>query len=128
MTRAEGLKIAARILGKRMYWRENADGARDVDELATRRAEFDRLKGEAQQAEEAREARYKAVLAGDAEYQTLKTRAKDAREARAKAGARLMPRIELGTTSDLGGFQVGHIKASGMNWADVIRTLQAKTD
>jgi len=73
-------------------------------------------------AKEAAEARRREILA-DPEYQRLQGRVEELRRERDSLYSADHHRIEVGTSSDVGGLGFFHIRASGDNWAEVVAKL-----
>lgn len=127
MTRQEGIKAATKLLGKKMYWRENDNAPRSADERAERQQEWDAVKADHDRLEKARQDRLNALLAADAEYQDIKRQLAEVNETRKRFNGRLGRRIEIGVSWTLDGLgSVGTLKASGDNWSDAIRNLKEK--
>jgi hypothetical protein len=129
MTRADALKIAARILKvppARLYWQENPNGARDEHERQEALARRAQLQTELEQEEATRYARVKVLIHADPQWN-----AHTAKIASLKAAAKTESmigahRCELGTTENLAGFRMLHNKANGANWQATIDALRTK--
>lgn len=122
MNKQQAMRELKRILGKRLMWREDPDApVGEVREAAIAIATAAR--DASREASDAVNARSKALLAGDAEFQRLAAVAGKAREAMEKTrGAAHRHRITVGTDE---GFAFA-VKAQGDNWQDVVDQLKAK--
>jgi hypothetical protein len=126
MNRTQALAKLRPIFGKKLHWREDplalAGEAREAAEIE-RRA----LVAASEAAKKARQARYEAILEGDAEYQRLKAEAHAAYMAVDKASGMVhRRRISVGTIDGiLGAFW---IKQQGDNWQEVVDALTRKKE
>ena len=119
MERAVAVKKLGKLLGKHFGFRVNSR-APDAEERAEGRQLLPALDVDEKQAETAMEARRKAILAADLEYQDLVAAYQVARKRRREVAAMTSTyRITVGTTSDL----FFHVKAQGDSWEDVIAQL-----
>jgi hypothetical protein len=119
MTREDAIKKLGKLLGKHFGYRVDRD-APGADERAEAKAQLPALQAAEKLAEDAMEARRRAILAADREYQELVAACKVARDGRrAAAVVTSRFRITVGTTSDL----FFHVKAQGDSWEDVIAQL-----
>ena len=123
MTPTEGQRRLRRLLGQRACWRVDDRAAKPHDREAALAA-LPIARQRWQELTAARDARYRAILAGDAEYQRLFAEAKAAREAADRLGhiAHNSHRITVGIDSGL----FFDVKAHGDNWQEVIDILEAR--
>jgi hypothetical protein len=119
MERSVAIKKLGKLIGKSFGYRidEKAptreERAAVLAKLPAARAELDKLK-------EQRDARYRAILAADAEYQELHAAHKTAHENIAKLSSITSRyRITVGATSTM----FFHVKAEGDSWEEVIDKL-----
>lgn len=119
MERSVAIKKLRKLLGKNLGYRVDPK-APTPEEREAARKELEATKTEYEKLKEQREARYQAILAADAEYQSLKTALAAARERREKL-ASLMGhyKITVGTTSKM----FFHVAADGDSWEEVIRKV-----
>lgn len=119
MERTVALKKLEKLLGKKMAWRINPRAPtpeeREAAKLALPAA---RAKREAAEAE--KNARYRAILDGDAEYQRLVIAHRESRkESEAIAGAISYRKITVGRTEGM----FFMVRAEGDSWEEVIAKL-----
>jgi hypothetical protein len=127
MQRTVALKKLQKIIGKSLGYRINLKAATPEEreialvELPTAVAEKDRLK-------KAKDERYAAILAADAEYQTLSTELKAARDRvdLLSHTAHRSHKITVGRNIDAGGIGFFEVKAEGDSWEEVIGKLTEK--
>lgn len=119
MERTVAIKKLGQLLGKKLGYRvdtkaptkEERDAARA--ELVETLAEYNRLK-------DGREARYKAILAADQEYQALKAACEKMREHREKlSGISRRYKITVGTSEGM----FFMVRAEGDTWEEIIGKL-----
>jgi hypothetical protein len=121
MERAVAIRKLGKLLGKRLGYRVDS-GAPDAEERAAARQQLPALQAAEKLAADAMEARRRAILAADPEYQAMVAEHKAARDRRHKvSGVTDRYRITVGTISDL----FFHVKAQGDSWEDVIAKLTA---
>ena len=126
MNRTQAIAKLRPILGKSIAWREN-DRALTAEARETALVAYQEAQVASASAKAARDERYKAILAGDAEYQRLKAAATEAYDACSKAGSvSRARRITVGTRSAVGGLGFFHVRAEGDNWQEVVDILTKK--
>lgn len=119
MERTIALKKLERLLGKKLAWRINPN-APDLEARAAAKAALPDARAERDTLKEQRDARQRAILEADAEYQALRAAAKAAAEnVETLSGTTRHYRITVGL--NLGwAFEV---KAEGDSWEEVIGKL-----
>lgn len=123
MERTTALKKLERLLGKKLMWRINPK-APTPEERDAAKAAFPEAAAERKRLTELREARYKAILDADTEYQSLRTQERAAREHAEKlSGITYSRKITVGV-NEMGLFF--SVKADGDSWEEVIGKLEAK--
>ena len=126
MERAVAVKKLTAILGKKLSYRVNLE-APTSDERPTIKAQWNAAIAERDKIKAQRDARYKAILAANQEYQALHAACKAATEEAGKLSSRLHShRFTVGTVDDIGVFNVFHLKAEGDSWEEVIAKLTEK--
>ncbi len=124
MTPKEGARFLLKLLGKKAAWRVN-DKACTADERAEAVAALPELRARELAAKQARDARYRAVLAADGEYQARLAEWKVAQVEHETMSSRLRSyRITVGLNEGW----CFSVRAQGDNWADVIRKLKGELD
>ena len=119
MDRTTALKKLERLLGKQLAWRINPK-APTPEEREAAKAEFPAAAAERKRLTELREVRYKAILEADAEYQSLRTQERVARDRSEKLSSIIFCRkITVGLNNGL----FFHVKADGDSWEEVIGKL-----
>lgn len=119
MERKVAIKKLERLLGNRLAWRINPTAATQEDREAAKAA-LPEAQAERKRLYELREARYRAILEADAEYQSLRAQEKEARERAAKLSGIIYSRkITVGIDNGL----FFHVKAEGDSWEEVIGKL-----
>lgn len=119
MERTTALKKLERLLGKKLAWRINPK-APTPEERETATAAFPEAAAERKRLTELREARYKAILDGDAEYQSLRAQERAARERTDNlSGIMRCRKITVGTNEGI--FFL--VKAEGDSWEEIIGKL-----
>jgi hypothetical protein len=122
MERTVALKKLGKLLGNRLAWRVNPKAA-SPDEREAAKAAFPEAAAERKRLTELREARYRAVLEADTEYQTLRAQERAARDRAEKlSGLMLCRKITVGVTNSI----FFEVKAEGDSWEEVIGKLEAK--
>jgi len=122
MERAVAIKKLGKILGKSLGYRVDPK-APDQDDRDVARAMMRNIGPKRDALRAAVEARLKAILQADAEYQRLKAELADATKAYADmAEITSYYRITVGTTSST----FFTVKAQGDSWEDVIAKLTKK--
>ena len=122
MERAVALKKLTKILGKGLRYRVDP-AAPDPDARALAREQAKRLSVEHKATLDARDARQRAVLAADAEYQRLVVEERRLRDAKDRVwGMAHHHKIMVGVVSGI----FFHVKAQGSSWEDVITQLETK--
>ena len=120
MERTVAIKQLGKILGKSLGYRVDPK-APAAEERLEAKQQLPALIAAKKQAEDAMEARRKAILAADAEYQSLVAAHKAARDATAAASAIANRyKFTVGTSTNL----FFHVKAQGDSWEDVIQKLR----
>jgi len=122
MTATEGMKVLRKLLGPKAGWRESKSRTSPEDRAAAQErsrllnAEYDAVKAE-------RDARRRELLS-DPVYQDLAKRTGDLELRRNAAQAEsFRHRLTVGINEGW----CFMVRAEGDNWADVIRTLEAKS-
>jgi hypothetical protein len=116
MERTVALKKLERLLGKRLAWRINPKAASPEDREAAKAA-FPEAAAERKRLSELREARYKAVLEADGEYQSLRTQELAAKSRAEKlSGIMYSRKISVGVNDGI----FFHVKAEGDSWEEII--------
>jgi len=119
MERSVAIRKLGKLLGKRLGYRVDSR-APDAEERAAARQQLPALEAAEKQAADAMDARHRAILAADTEYQAMVAEHKAARDRRHKVSVVTgRYRITVGTTSDL----FFHVRAQGDSWEDVITQL-----
>lgn len=122
MERTVALKKLERLLGKKLAWRINPK-APTTEERDAAKAAFPDAAAERKRLTELREARFKAILEADAEYQSLRVQERAARERAEKlSGVMLCRKITVGTNEGI--FFL--VKGEGDSWEEVIGKIEAK--
>ena len=122
MERTVALKKLERLLGKKLGYRVAAN-APTPEERATAKAALAPAIEEYNKLKEQRDARYRAVLAADAEYQNLVAAQNAARERMNKLSSITHHhKITVGTSEGM----FFRVHAEGDSWEDVIDKLTAK--
>lgn len=123
MERAAALKKLGKILGKSLGYRVDTS-APTPEERTQAMVDAVTLSAAYKEAAAAKDARYKAILAADVEYQELFAKCADLRKARDQASytAHRHYKITVGTTNTM--FFL--VRAQGDSWEDVIDQLTAK--
>ncbi|MCR4374215.1 MAG: hypothetical protein NUW22_05140 [Acidobacteria bacterium] len=123
MTKPEALKRLARLFGTKLRYREDPKAHRGPEARDAATAALREARQTAADLSAARNARHKALLDGDAEYQRILRDFHAARDCRdtleAEAGRY---RLTVGV-EEMGFFLV---KAHGDNWADIVRKVEEK--
>lgn len=123
MTPAEGMKAVKKLLGPKAQVREHRGATQERREAA--KAALPALREKHRALKEARDARHKAILAADGEYQALLAETKIAQQEMEQAqGWVLVHRLSAGVP-ELGGMFLS-VKANGDNWQDLVNQLQAR--
>ncbi len=119
MERAVALKKLEKRFGKKLYY-EVRDDALPPGEREALKAQVPTLTKERDELVARREARYKAVLAADPEYQALKKAAKEASEKLHRVAHKAhLRKFEVGTYNGLW----MSVKATGDSWEEVIEKV-----
>ena len=122
MERAAAIKKLSKILGKSFGYRVNPK-APDQDDRDEARAKLREAVPKREELRAAVEARCKAFLQADAEYQRLKEELTEARKTCDELSSITVGyRFTVGTSGDL----FFHVKAQGDSWEEVIAKLTAK--
>lgn len=122
MERSVALKKLQKIFGKKLRYRVDSS-ALSPDEREALKPEVDAAHAEHEALKKAREDRFQAILAGDAEYQRLKVESEAARKRLSKLHYDAHRRkIEVLTFE---GF-FNHVRASGDSWEEVIEKVSKK--
>ena len=122
MERAVALKKLRNMLGSKLAWRVNIE-APSKDEREAAKLELPIASKARKDLSEQREARMRALLEADPQYQELTVAYQAAREKYEKLQA-----ICLTNKIDVGTIHMGffHVKAQGDSWEDVIEKLSSK--
>jgi len=122
MDRAVALKQLGKLLGKSFGYRVDPS-APTAEERETARAALIAASAKAKALLEQKEARIKALLDADAEYQQIKTAHEAAKKERNHiAGECHRHKFTVGMSSEL----FFHIKAQGDSWEEVIAKVKAR--
>lgn len=122
MERTVALKKLGQLLGKKLGYRIDAK-APTKEERVEARAALTQAIDERNKLVEQRDARSRAILAADAEYQSLFSAAKAARERTDKlSSVTRRHKITVGTSEGM----FFMVKAEGDSWEEVIDKLTAK--
>ena len=122
MERITAIKKLGKLLGKSFGYRIN-DKAPTRDERAAALAQLPAARAERDKLKEQRDARYRAILAADVEYQTLHAAHKTAHDHIAKLSSTVgYYKITVGTTSSM----FFHVKAEGDSWEEIIAKLEGE--
>ena len=120
MERIVAVKKLSKMLGKGFGYRINTK-APDQDEREAAKAALPEANAETKRLKEAKRARLEAVLAADAEYQTLKAAHKVAEDRAEKLfGISRHYKLTVGKSNGM----FFHILAEADSWEDVIAKLQ----
>jgi len=126
MNQTQAIAKLRKVIGSKMAYRVDPK-APDAEEREASRAAAAIVRDELKVAEEARDARRAAVLAGDLEYQALKMAANDLLAQRDKLHSRCYrKRVTVGRLSGVAGVSFFHQVADGDNWAEVVEKVTAK--
>lgn len=117
-------KKLGKLLGKKLGYRVD-DKAPKADEREAAKAEFDLACQERNALKEKRDARHRAILEADAEYQSLFAAHRAASD-RADKLSSLTRRYKF--TVGVCGDMFFHVRAQGDTWEEVIDKLKLKTD
>lgn len=124
MERAVAVKKLGKLLGKSLGYRVDPS-APTQEERDEAKQELAALTAARKAAEDAKRARFEAILAADDEYQRLFAAAKAARDAEQKVASKLHHfRFTVGTTNSM----FFHVKAQGDSWEEVINKLSNGTE
>lgn len=124
MTKQEGVKALSRVFGKKAMWRVN-DKASSAQERTDAFCALAEARAREAAAKNARDERYRAILAADGEYQTLLAEYKQATADRECLLSRsLSYRVTIGRNEGM----FFAVEAQGDNWADALRQLKSKMD
>jgi hypothetical protein len=119
MERTVALKKLERLLGKKLWWRINPK-APTPEDRATAKAALPSAIEERNKLKEQRDARHRALLEGDAEYQSLNTAAIAAIARVEKiSGITRWYKITVGISHGW----ANEVKAEGDSWEEVIGKL-----
>jgi hypothetical protein len=122
MQRADAIKKLGKLLGKNLGYRI-ADKAPTREERATAKAALTIAIAERNKLKEQKDARYRAILAADAEYQSLFANYKAASEhVDVLASVTRHYKIAVGISNSM----FFHIKAEGDSWEEIIEQLTKK--
>lgn len=122
MDRQIALKKLARLLGKKFRYQVD-QAAPKADEREAARAEIKIAVALRNEARERMDARYRAILAADPEYQRLKAESRAASEEVDRLSSiSHHHKITVGTQSTL----FFHVEAQGDTWEEVIEIVNAK--
>jgi hypothetical protein len=126
MEKSVAVKKLHKILGKGFGYRENPKaGTKGEREKA--QAELKIASAERQRLSEAMDARKRAILAGDEEYQKALAAYRESGKRTSALSAKVHShRITVGTVSDAGGFGFFHVKAQGDNWEEVLEKVMGR--
>jgi hypothetical protein len=118
MERSVAIKKLGKLLGKKLGYRIDAK-APSPDEREEAKAALPSAIGERNKLREQRDARYKAILAADAEYQSLLASTKAASERVDRLSSIVRHRkITVGVSESI------FFKAEGDSWEEVIAKLE----
>lgn len=124
MERAVAIKKLSKLLGKQLGYRVNSKAA-PREEREAAKLELAQARQEQIALREQRDARYKAILAADAEYQALVEAHRIARKRQDDLMSIVhTPKITVGTSHDM----FFHVKAEGDSWEEVIAKLEGKVE
>jgi hypothetical protein len=125
MDKSVAIKKLHKILGKGFGYRENPKaGTKEDREKA--KAELKIASAERQRLNEAMEARKRAILGGDAEYQSLLAAYREAGKRTSALSAKAHSyRVTVGNRDSAGGFGFFFVKAEGDNWQEVVEKITA---
>lgn len=122
MERTVALKKLEKLIGKKLGWRINPK-APTPEERALAQAALPQAIEERKRLQELRQARHQAILAADAEYQTLDAGAKAAvKRVEQLSSVTRHHKITVGTSEGM--FFL--VKAEGDSWEEVIGKLSAQ--
>jgi hypothetical protein len=122
MERIVAIKKLGKLLGKSLGYRVDPN-APTAEEREASQLELRIASAEKRRIDELKEARFRAILAADPEYQNLLADWRVARDRVGKlASAMNHYKITVGTTSEM----FFHVKAQGDSWEEVIEKLTAK--
>jgi uncharacterized protein (DUF3084 family) len=123
MNKLVAVKKLHKILGKGFGYRENPKaGTKEEREKA--KAELKIASAERQKLSEAMDARKRAILAGDEEYQKTLAAYREAGKRTSALSAKAHSyRVTVGTTFDAGGLGFFSVKAEGDNWQEVVEKV-----
>jgi hypothetical protein len=120
MERSVAIKKLAKILGKSLAYRVDIK-APTQDERSAAKAELLTAIAERNKLRDQKDARYKAILAADAEYQSLHASHKAASKHADQLSSIIHHyKFTVGTTNGM----FFHIKAQGDSWEEVIENLE----
>jgi hypothetical protein len=119
MERAVALKRLGKLLGKSLGYRVDGNAPTREERAAAREALTLAIANRTAR-KDAKEARYRAILAADAEYQSLLAAANAASEEVSRLGSITRHyKITVGTTSSM----FFHVRAEGDTWEEIISKL-----
>jgi len=126
MERSTAVKKLAKMLGKGFGYRIDIK-APTPDEREEAKAALPAAVAERDRLKELKQKRYEAVLAADAEYQSLRQAHTEAHKKAGNLSSILHRRkITVGNSMNLGGFGMFSVKAEGDSWEEVIEKLTKK--
>lgn len=118
MNKTEAMAELRKRWGSKARFRVNRN-ALTGDKRQAVRDSLPALRQAQRDAEEAANARRKALLEGDAEYQALRAAAAEAGKAKRKAESLAsLDRIEIGYVSSMAGLSMFHIAGHGDTWGE----------
>jgi uncharacterized protein (DUF3084 family) len=122
MERSAAIKRLGKLLGKSLGYRIDAK-APTQEERDAAKSELKTVIEERNKLKEKREERYRAILAADAEYQSLRVLHTAASEHVDRLGSIARHyKITVGITNSM----FFHVKAEGDSWEDVISKVEAE--
>jgi hypothetical protein len=123
MEKSIAVKKLSKIIGKGFGYQLNSKAA-DKEGREAAKAQMKDAVAERNRLSEEMEARRKAILAGDQEFQTRLVAYRAARKhVNDLSGIIHSHRITVGFTNSVGGFGFFHVKAQGDNWDDVVEKV-----
>lgn len=122
MERGQALKVLQKLIGPNFGYQIDPRAA-SPDEREAAKAAMPEAIAERNRVSEQMKKRYQAILAADAEYQSLRAQSKEAGDRVNKLNGVVYHRkITVGTTNQL----FFHVKADGDSWEEVIAKVKAE--
>lgn len=123
MERKEAIRKLGKILGKSLGYRVDPD-APDREEREAALAAFKPAREKAEALLKQKEARIKALLDADAEYQRIKAEHEAAKKSRDRlASLTCHYKFTVGTSNGM----FFHVKAQGDSWEEILEKLNRRT-